>query len=385
MTTASSGPVPLVSPSRMGLHVSTLQYFITQIYTCQHVSCHFLAAAIGSPLHPHPGTRPMNALRSNDAGAGQLLRGLGQAETLDRLFSGAGHPASILGIARSSSRARLPGWWFGCSRPERRRWAAIGRNRLTPQTHPCCRQPPSVRHFVIALPVLARRVMTWLDRKAESVVPGPATRPPDPPTICGWSDSYAGLLVWRRAAGFGIRLARPLRRSIQGDLSPRHCKDRSFKNRVGRKAKWGNLGGTWTSGGTRPVLERFLTTHLTKRGRVRWMGTWSSSRKCCKVVLPLTQASRPISLSRFLLSGYSCLNARWRAKLKPDWKEYPGLTVYLLCLDYCSSVQCGHRIRYTLANRSKWPVCGRRSRIRMQGQIPNRTYARFWNPCTLTF
>jgi hypothetical protein len=42
------------------------------------------------------------------------------------------------------------------------------------------------------------------------------------------------------------------------DRSPRHCKDSLFKNGLGRKAKWGDLGGTWTSGGTRSVLEQFL-------------------------------------------------------------------------------------------------------------------------------
>jgi hypothetical protein len=31
-----------------------------------------------------------------------------------------------------------------------------------------------------------------------------------------------------------------------------------FKNSLGRKPKWGNLGGTWASGGTQAVLEQCL-------------------------------------------------------------------------------------------------------------------------------
>jgi len=31
-----------------------------------------------------------------------------------------------------------------------------------------------------------------------------------------------------------------------------------FKNSLGRKLKWGNLGGTWASGGTQAVLEQCL-------------------------------------------------------------------------------------------------------------------------------
>jgi hypothetical protein len=39
----------------------------------------------------------------------------------------------------------------------------------------------------------------------------------------------------------------------------RRCKDSLFRNRLGGMAKWGNLGGTWTSGGPLSVLEQILT------------------------------------------------------------------------------------------------------------------------------
>lgn len=84
--------------------------------------------------------------------------------------------------------------------------------------------------------------MTRPAGRQSPLVPGPATRPPDSPTSIGrvlpihtpmWS-SWPG--------GSGIRLAWPLVKSIQEPVSPRHCKDGLFNNRLGRKTRWGNRG-----------------------------------------------------------------------------------------------------------------------------------------------
>ena len=90
------------------------------------------------------------------------------------------------------------------------------------------------------------------------LLPGPARWPPNPPALRGPCLSN-GLSAWRTVGGFGIRLAWPL-----ANAHPRPPLAAAPVNTACSKTDWAgrpsgcNLGGTWTSGGLRSVLEQFL-------------------------------------------------------------------------------------------------------------------------------
>jgi hypothetical protein len=153
--------------------------------------------------------------------------------------------------------------------------------------------------------------MTRLQERQGLLSPGPARRPPDPLTcVCGsmchsarpgavgsrrvwhppcltptWSlpeqplwlrpaaraDGSVGLhrrcsatspastsLPSTLSLGLGPTKAVRIGSAIQENRSPRHRKDQLVQERVGPEGQVGQPGGTWTSGGPRPVLEQFL-------------------------------------------------------------------------------------------------------------------------------